>query len=89
MAQSEDMIICSIILSSAYYLNGNNEECYDLLNKMQIDGNPDADRLMFIYSLAINDKQKAMEHIDKLYKINRRLAEEFIMKFLVRWGCEF
>ncbi|MBS3067104.1 hypothetical protein J4450_00255 [Candidatus Micrarchaeota archaeon] len=82
LSHGEDMLTCAIILSSAYYLNGNQEECYKLLGKMKTEGNPDVEKLMFIYSLAANNEQEAMTHIDKLYKINRRLAEEFIMKFL-------
>ncbi len=82
LSQGEDMLTCAVILSSSYYLNGNQEECYKLLSKMKADGNPDVEKLMFIYALAVKNEQEAMQHIDKLYKINRRLAEEFIMKFL-------
>jgi len=82
LSHGEDMVTCAVILSSAYYLNGNSKECYDLLNKMRSEGNPDVEKLMFVYSLAVNNEKEAMVHIDKLYKINRRLAEEFVMKFL-------
>lgn len=82
MATSEDLTTCGVILSTAYYLNGNNQECYELLERLKTDGNADAEKLMFIYSLAVKDEQAAMEHINKLYRINRRVAEEFIMKFL-------
>ena len=82
LATGEDMLTCAIILSSAYYLKGDSENCYKLLDRIKADGNPDVEKLMFIYSLAVKDEKKAMEHINKLYAINRRLAEDFILKFL-------
>lgn len=82
LSHGEDMVVCAIILSSAYYLKGDHEGCYEVLNSARTDGNADVEKMMFIYSLAANNEKEAMRHIDRLYKINRRLAEEFVMKFL-------
>ncbi len=81
-SEGQDTVICAVILSSAYYLNGDNKQCYDLLAKMKLNGSSDIEKLMFIYSLTAKDEKEAMAHIDNLYRINPRLAEDFIMKFL-------
>lgn len=82
LSHGESMLTCAIILSSAYYLKGDYENCHKVLDTIKAEGNADLEKLMFIYSLAVENEKEAMKHIDKLYRINRRLAEEFVMKFL-------
>jgi len=82
LAHDKDMVICAIVLSSAYYLKGEYEKAYELLNDITTKDNEDVEKLLFIYSLAINNEKAAMQHIEKLYNINRRLAEDLVLKFL-------
>ncbi len=77
----DDIIMCAIILSTAYYLNGDNKNCREVLQAIKEDHNVDVQKLMLTYALVANDPNAAAKHIDRLYKINRRLAEDFMMKF--------
>ncbi|MDO8553622.1 MAG: CDC27 family protein [Candidatus Micrarchaeota archaeon] len=77
----EDMILCGIILSTAYYMQGDVKNSQEVLEAVNRDGNTDVEKLMFICALAVQDEKAAMEHVNRLYKINRRMAEDFVMKF--------
>ena len=78
---NEDMLLSGIILSTAYYMLGDIKNCHEVLEAVNKDGNTDVEKLMFICALAAKDESAAMEHINKLYKINRRMAEDFVMRF--------
>lgn len=77
----DDLIVCGVILSTAYYMLGDQKNCREVLEALKADGNQDAQRLMLLVALAANDEKAAAKQIEKLYRINRRLAEDFIMKF--------
>ena len=77
----QDMIICAIILAASYYVLGDRIQAYQVLNKFKSDENPDIEKLMLIFVLSAQNEGEAMQHIEKLYSVNRRLAEDFIQRF--------
>lgn len=82
LSHGNDMLTCGVLLSSAYYLKGDIEQCQTLLGKLKAEGNTDVQRLMIITALALQDEKEAEKQINQLYHINRRVAEEFVQKFL-------
>lgn len=80
-ANKQDMLLCAVVLSAGYYMQGNTTEAYHVLNQVGGETNPDAHRLMFVYACTVKDPQKAMESLDRLYQINPRAADEFIRQF--------
>lgn len=77
----EDMLASAVVLSSSYFMSGARVEAYKVLRSIDGEGNTDAERLMFIYALSVQNAAEATEHLDRLYKINRRAAEEFMKMF--------
>jgi len=84
LSHGDDLLTCAIIISNAYYLNGNPNEAYNLLVKIQSEGNAEVEKLLFLYSIALNNNKEAIRHIDNLYKLNRKLAKEFIIGYLLK-----
>ena len=79
----EDMIDCAVLASSAYYQIKKFEEGYALLEKMKkIKSSEKIEKMLFILSMAKNDQEKAMEHLDELAKLNRKTAEDIILGYL-------
>lgn len=78
----QDMLTCAVVLSASYYLQGQKDEAYKVLSKVGAGSNStDVERLMFVYASSVQDEQAAVQHLDRLYKLNRRMAEEFIQRF--------
>lgn len=76
-----DMITCAVLLSTAYYMLGDYGHCYELLNELDATNNADVEKLMFLLALAANNEKEAAKRVANLYSINRRVAEDFVMKF--------
>lgn len=77
----QDMISCAVVLSAGYYMQGNNDDAYKVLHQVGGDGNSDVERLMFLFALSVQNEAEAVQHLDRLYQINRRMAEDFIQRF--------
>jgi tetratricopeptide (TPR) repeat protein len=79
----DDMQACGVLASSAYYALREYAKGHDLLSKIKkIKNSEMVEKLLFAYSIAMRNEQEAMEHIDELYKLNRKAAEEFVISYL-------
>ena len=82
-SNDEDMLACAIITSSAYYELGKYAEGYKLLKMVEPrKKSEELEKLLFIFSLEMNDDKEAMKHVDDLFKLNKKAAEELIVKYL-------
>ncbi|MEK6982606.1 MAG: hypothetical protein AABX38_06745 [Candidatus Micrarchaeota archaeon] len=83
LANSKDLTDCAILVASAYYQLKKYSDAYVLLSKTNIKDNVEAQKLLFILSVTLNDEKAAVKHIDELFKINKKVAEELLTRYLV------
>lgn len=85
ISTGQDLITTAILLCSIYYMRGEYVDGYKLLESLGSDKslkiNGEVEELMTILSLALNNPDNAMRHIDRLYAINSRYADDFILRF--------
>jgi tetratricopeptide (TPR) repeat protein len=83
--EPDEMVLCAVLASTAYYQTGEFEKGYELLEKMKkIKNSGEIERMLFILSIAKNDSEKAMEHLEHLAAFNKKAAEDLILKYLSR-----
>ena len=79
----DDMAVCAVLASTAYYQTEEFEKGYELLEQMKkIKNTEEIEKMMFILSMALKKHAKAMEHLDELAKFNRKTAEDLILAYL-------
>ncbi len=85
ISQGQDLVTTGILLGSIYYMKGDYVGGYKILRSLESDKNikinGEVEELMTILSLALNNPEQAMRHIDQLYQLNSKYAEEFILRF--------
>ena len=81
----DDMLACTILTASAYYENGKIVEGWEMLKFMERrKTNENLEKLLFIYSLAVKNKNEAVNHLNELHRINDKAADELVIKYLVK-----
>jgi cytochrome c-type biogenesis protein CcmH/NrfG len=78
----EDMMICAVFISSAQFMLGKYDAGYKLLRLFEKDKNEDVERMLFIFSTAMEDKAAASHHANELMKINKKAALKLIERFI-------
>ncbi len=79
----DDMLPCAILAATAYHQLKEYEKGFDLLKQMEaIKTDEELEKLLFLFSLALKDQTEAMKHIDLLFKINSKAAEDLIVRYL-------
>ncbi|MFH2105856.1 MAG: hypothetical protein ABII22_01230 [Candidatus Micrarchaeota archaeon] len=87
MSSGQDLLTTGLLLSSSYYLSNEFAKGYKVLQCIE-SGLPasglsvEFEQLMTIYLLAFNNPEGAAQHIKKLYDLNSKYAEDFIVRFL-------
>jgi len=83
-ADADDMLSCAILASTAYYELKEYGKGLELLKQVEkTKTSEELEELLFIFSLAMEDEKEAMKHVQDLYKLNKKAAEEFIAKFIM------
>ena len=77
--QSWEMSMCAIIVASAMFMQKRYRAGYMLLNRVKLEGNEDAIKLSMIFAIVLRDTQRAEFYYDSLSKINRKVAQDFII----------
>ena len=87
LSQGNDIITTGVLLSSVYYLAGELEKGYKVLQDIQssLGGvqSQEYEQLLSLYCIAFNNPSRALEHTKKLYEINSRYADDFVLRFLL------
>ena len=83
----EDIVFCAVFEASALYELGKFNEGFERLCTVEhlqknADVNANVEKLLFIFSLAKNDLNTAMNHLDLLAVLNPAMADELTLKFL-------
>lgn len=82
-ASQDDMVACAVLAGTAYYELKEYQKGFDMLKAMEeIKHTEELERLLFIFSLALNNQKEAMKHIDYLYLLNKKTAEELMLRFI-------
>ena len=82
-----DMLACAIQTSLAYLKLGQYARGYEILKEMEKNKRTDElqddlEEALFVFSVAMKDKDAAMEHIDKLYNLNKSLALRLVRAYI-------
>jgi tetratricopeptide (TPR) repeat protein len=78
----EDMVAVGVFLACAYYELRRYKKGYEVLKTIRDLDDPRIEKAMFILSLCTNDPKTAMIHVDTLYKINKKVAGQFVDRFI-------
>lgn len=85
LSTGQDVVTTGILLASIYFMKREYVTGYKLLESIEknpaLKTNGEVHELMTILSLALNNPQQAMRNIEKLYQLNSKYAEDFILKF--------
>jgi len=82
-ATNEDMLASAIITGSAYYELQQYAKGFGLLKLMERRRtNESLERLLFLFSMALNDHSEAASHLNELYGLNQKAAEELAIRYL-------
>ncbi|MCI0564141.1 MAG: hypothetical protein MN733_37175 [Nitrososphaera sp.] len=76
----DDLLVCTILASTAYYKLGRYKEGLELLKRMD-KKSEDLEKLLFIFSLTMNDEKEAKIHMDELYRLNKRAAVRILRRY--------
>jgi tetratricopeptide (TPR) repeat protein len=76
--EKDDLIMCGILLASIYFRARKYKEGHSLLHKLEAEGNEDVEKLLLIFSIAMNDEGEMKKHLEELYKINSRSVEDIV-----------
>ena len=79
----EDMLPCAVLASTAYHELGEYLKGYEILKAMErIKSSEEVEKLLFIFSVDLREGREALSHMDELRRLNRKAAEEFMMKVI-------
>ena len=82
-ATHEDMLASAIITGSAYYELKQYAKGFDLLKLMERrKTNESLERLLFLFSMALDDQREATIHLNELYGLNQKAAEDLAIRYL-------
>ena len=82
-ASGEEILPCAVITASAYYELEQFDKGLEILEYAEkTKKSENLEKLLFIFSMAKNNAQKAAEHLNELYKLNHESAEEMIDRYL-------
>ncbi|MFH0884204.1 MAG: CDC27 family protein [Candidatus Micrarchaeota archaeon] len=82
-ANEDDMLTCAVLASTAYFKLKDYQGGLELLRQMEkIKVSEELEELLFVFSLAMKEESEAVKHLDTLYGLNRKTAENLLIRFL-------
>ncbi len=79
----EDMLATAIIAGTAYYELREYSKGLEMLNGISKNKtSEELETLLFLFNLAIKDEKAALVHVEKLYKMNKKTAEDLMLKVI-------
>jgi tetratricopeptide (TPR) repeat protein len=84
MAQNDkDLLAAALLAATAHFQLGQYAEGYELLRRMEgRGGGADYESAMVVFSLALRDKEGVVSHLEKLHRLNERLALELAARII-------
>jgi hypothetical protein len=84
MAKSDDdLLACAVITATAHYELSEYAKGYELLKTVEkTKTSEELEKLLFIFSVAMEDEEEAVKHVEYLMGLNKKAAEELIVRFL-------
>jgi tetratricopeptide (TPR) repeat protein len=77
-ANKEDMALCAIVIASAYFKTERYQKGYALLKTLDATKNEDVQKLLLLFSIALNDQKSIENQIAVVYEINSKMIEELL-----------
>lgn len=79
----EDLAACAIITATAHYELKQYDKGYELLKTVEkTKTSEEIEKLLFIFSVAMDNEEEALKHVEYLMRLNKQAAEELILRFL-------
>ncbi|MFH2106080.1 MAG: hypothetical protein ABII22_02380 [Candidatus Micrarchaeota archaeon] len=84
LSNKADLVSTGILLSSILYAKNKLKEGYGVLESVQgcVANVKEVQELMAIFSLALNNPERAAMHMGKLLDINKTYADDFILSLM-------
>ncbi|HLD60066.1 MAG TPA: hypothetical protein VI912_03670 [Candidatus Bilamarchaeaceae archaeon] len=84
MSRQNDVITTGVLLGSILYLQNDLAEGYKLLESIekQVGNAKELQELMAVFALALNNPERAAEHMSKLLDLNKNYGDGFILTLL-------
>ncbi len=82
MSNEKDMLICAILMASAFFKAGRYREGYDFLCSVkELRDDEEVRTMLFLFSYALKNEKAALEHAEMLYRMNKDAAMSLVSKF--------
>jgi len=82
MSNEKDMLICAILMASAFFKAGRYREGYDFLSSVkEIRDDKEVRTMLFLFSYALKNEKAALEHAEMLYRMDKDAALSLVSKF--------
>jgi tetratricopeptide (TPR) repeat protein len=79
----DDMLVSAIVAGSAYFELKQYAKGLEFLKHVESrKTSENLERLLFMFSMAVNDDKEAAEHLSELYKMNQKAAEDIALRYL-------
>jgi tetratricopeptide (TPR) repeat protein len=79
----DDMLACALLTSTAYLETKEYAKGFKLLKEMEKEGNSEELQLALLaFSLALKNEKEALVHVEKLYKLNEKLATDLAERMI-------
>ena len=77
------MVLAGVLAASAHYQLGEYKKGYQTLKALSETADSDSiQEGLFIFSIAMNDKKKATWHLDRIFAMNKKMAQQLLLRYL-------
>lgn len=83
----EEKITSGILLGTIYMMENKYEKAYNLMNSIQ-NKSAELEEILILCAVAMEDDKAIDSHIDRLYEINKEVADEFLAGMIEEIGEE-
>ncbi|MBI5227364.1 CDC27 family protein [Candidatus Micrarchaeota archaeon] len=78
----KDLVFCATLLSACYFALGQKQQAYDLLSPYSTESGTEIEKLMFLFSSAMDKVEEASEHLERLFVLDAKAAQELVDNFI-------
>ena len=82
MCGVEDSSPAAVLAASSHYMLGRYAEGHKFLSQMTEPKTEELERMKIIFAAVVGDEAGAERHAEELFKINKKAAEELLIKLL-------
>ena len=78
----DDMVYSALAVGSSLFMLGRVEEARNFVEKVDVEGDVELEKLKMAFSAVSGDAEGTVEHYRKLFELNEQAAQEMVKKIL-------